>query len=140
MKVIPKGSDPDESLGICETGCFAVNNGKQAVTYREKPRAFKDITHSEEVKANARAIAAVPSLIAEVKRQAEQIAELERDRERLEWLESHPFIAYRDRDLGTSELHGYFTLVDEDKKPRTGIVKDTLRQCIDAAMQTNPER
>jgi hypothetical protein len=54
------------------------------------------------------------------------------DKERLDWLESTPFTAYR----GIDPEHGpdrHFTIVDETMPERRGIVTQTLRAAIDAA-------
>ena len=56
------------------------------------------------------------------------------DTERLDWLETHPFAAYRDRDPGTGMMYDHFTLVAEDARPRIGIVNQSLRAAIDIAM------
>lgn len=55
------------------------------------------------------------------------------DTSRLNWLENHPFTAYRERYPDHGELYDHFTLVDEDRKPRVGLVTDTLRAAIDAS-------
>lgn len=67
---------------------------------------------------------------------------LKADKERLDWLEKHPFMAYRDRDPASGDMCDHFTLVDEDKgrkHGRTGIVQLTLRDCIDAASRAGTE-
>jgi hypothetical protein len=59
------------------------------------------------------------------------------DTDRLNWLETHPFMAYRTRDEEDGKLFEHFTLVDEDdgrQAGRRGIVHDTLRECIDEAI------
>ncbi len=63
------------------------------------------------------------------------------DAQRLDWLEKHPFTAYRDRDPADKKLCDHFTLVDEDrgrKQGRTGITAPTLRDAIDEAMKQSP--
>lgn len=60
------------------------------------------------------------------------------DTMRLDWLESNPFAAYRDRDPDGGKLYSHFTLVDEDagrRNGRRGIVKDSLREAIDEAIK-----
>lgn len=59
------------------------------------------------------------------------------DTDRLNWLEIHPFMAYRTRDEEDDKLSEHFTLVDENagkKNRRRGIVHNTLRECIDEAI------
>jgi len=59
------------------------------------------------------------------------------DTKRIEWLEAHPFTAYRHRDPGTRKVT-HAVVVDEDRgatSGRTGVVKPTLRAAIDAAME-----
>lgn len=67
----------------------------------------------------------------------ERVKALEADGARLDWLGAHPFTAYRGRDYEDGRLDEHFTLVDEDKHPngegRTGIVRNTFRECLDAA-------
>ena len=59
------------------------------------------------------------------------------DKRRLDWLESHPFMAYRQRDPRNGRMYDHFTLVDEDfGASRVGIVKSTLRDCIDEALHS----
>ena len=62
------------------------------------------------------------------------------DTDRLNWLETHPFSAYRARDPEHNLLEDHFTLVDEDagrKHGRRGIVHNTFRECIDEAIATS---
>lgn len=54
---------------------------------------------------------------------------------RLDWLEKHAFTAYRSLQPDTGKPEGHAVLVDERKVPRVGIVHDTLRECIDEAME-----
>lgn len=63
------------------------------------------------------------------------------DTKRLDWLEQTPFMAYRQIDPETKKPYNHFTLVDERKLERVGIVMNTLREAIDVAMksQTNLE-
>lgn len=76
--------------------------------------------------------AAVPSLIAEVKRQAQQIAELERDRERMDWLQANPPDGHNVSYFNVPS--GKYWWVFGTPKSYTDV-----RAAIDAAMQTNPE-
>lgn len=62
-----------------------------------------------------------------------------RDTERLDWLEAHPFMAYRQRDP-EGPLEKHFTVVNEDAKPRTGMVAKTIRQAIDAAIEAEKKK
>lgn len=66
----------------------------------------------------------------------EKLERAQKDTARLDWLEAHPFMAYRDRDPESGHLDDHFTLVDENKgrrDGRRGIVKATLREAIDEA-------
>ena len=65
------------------------------------------------------------------------LAKQEDDTKRLDWLEQHPFTAYQHRDIETRRI-GKAVVVDEDKGEtygRTGLVRLTLREAIDAAAQ-----
>lgn len=63
-----------------------------------------------------------------------EVEEMRKDRERLDWMETNPFMAYRDRDPEDGTLSKHFTFVNEDKKPRRGTTAPTLRAAIDAAI------
>lgn len=55
------------------------------------------------------------------------------DSERLNWADANPFMAYRDRDAGDGSLQSHVTVVAEDKVPRRGNVRHSIREAIDAA-------
>lgn len=68
----------------------------------------------------------------------ERLAKFEQDSKRMDWFENRSFMAYRDRDCEFGTLVDHVTLVDEDgcrkRRSRVGIVKATLRECVDAAI------
>jgi hypothetical protein len=62
------------------------------------------------------------------------------DKRRIDWLETHPFMAYRQRDPENGEMPPYFCLVDEDdgvKHGRRGICDASLRECVDKAIRSS---
>lgn len=63
----------------------------------------------------------------------EEVDQLTADKERIDWLETHSFTAYRTRDPEDGQPDGHFTVVNEDKRPRGGCVQKTLRAAIDEA-------
>lgn len=57
------------------------------------------------------------------------------DKERLDWLDTHQFTAYRDRDPEHGTL-GHAVVVNEDAKgSRRGQVGTAIREAIDLAMR-----
>lgn len=59
------------------------------------------------------------------------IAALQADKDRLDWMEANPFMAYRSIDPENYILSGHFTAIK--RGGRTGIVKFTFREAIDEA-------
>lgn len=59
------------------------------------------------------------------------------DTERLDWLEGRAFTVYNSRDPENNKL-GFPVVVDEDRVgSRVGNVKKTLREALDAAMESD---
>lgn len=62
-----------------------------------------------------------------------ELEALLKDKERLDWLDANGFTAYRNIDP-IDGLSGHCVLVNENMKPRQGIVSENIRAGIDAAM------
>lgn len=79
-----------------------------------------------------------------IERLQKRVAELEQDERRLDWFNNRAFTAYRDRDCEFRTLVDHVTLVDEDRhrcgEGRRGIVHATIRECIDAAINSAEEQ
>ena len=72
-----------------------------------------------------------------IERQQARIAELEKDAERLDWMDAHGFTAYRSIDPQNGQLSDHATCVSDhhsDTGPgRWGHVADNIRDAIDKA-------
>lgn len=56
-----------------------------------------------------------------------------RDVQRLNWLQTHPHTVYTSNDPETLKIH-HFVAVHETRGSRTGMVRPTVREAIDACM------
>lgn len=56
------------------------------------------------------------------------------DKQRLDWLDSHQFTAYRDRDPEHGKLSDHATVVDESAPGSRRGHTGTIREAIDSAM------
>lgn len=86
---------------------------------------------AELVSANKLGDVDLANLLREV---ATALQEAREDRARLDWFDANWFSAYRESD----PIHGlakHCVLVDESKRTRRGIVKDAIREAIDAARE-----
>lgn len=68
-----------------------------------------------------------------------RVEEAELDSKRLDKLERSHYTLYRQRDFECGDLNNYHVAVDEDKQPRIGILKTTVREAIDALPETPQE-